>query len=180
MRSAAPVVVVFGSSRRNGDTARLLDATLQKAPTAQIIDLAEYSVAPYDYGHRHHADDFLNIARIMLESYAIVFATPVYWSTMSAQMKTFLDRMTDLTEIEKPLGRALAGRTGFLIATGSRPEPPLGFEAAFADTAGYFRMKWGGVLYEASPGSGALSPEVAARAAAFGKRIVATGAAKLR
>lgn len=180
MPDAPPVTVIFGSSRRNGDTAKLLDAALGRAPAARIIDLSAHSVAPYDYEHRHHADDFLSIARTMTESPAIVFATPVYWNSMSAQMKTFIDRMTDLTEIEKPLGRALAGKTGFLVATGASPEPPPGFEAAFADTAGYFRMKWGGALLAASPGGGALPPEVIARAAAFGDHIAATAAAQQR
>ena len=53
----------------------------------------------------------------MVQYEQIIFATPIYWYAMSAQLKTFFDRMTDLLTIHKPLGRQLRkGKKMFLIA----------------------------------------------------------------
>ena len=40
----------------------------------------------------------------------IIFATPVYWYSMSGILKVFIDRITDLLTIEKELGRKLRGK----------------------------------------------------------------------
>ena len=77
----------------------------------------------------------------------IVFATPVYWYAMSAPLKFFFDRLTDLTENLKPIGKALAGKSVWLIATGTDPELPDGFEVPFCRTAEYFDMRYRGVVY---------------------------------
>ncbi len=165
----AAVTVLLGSSRRAGNTARLVEAAFRDAP-ARIVDLSGYDIAPYDYGNRHSTDDFLPIARAMAKSEAIVFATPVYWYAMSAQLKTFFDRLSDLTRVEKTLGRSLAGKTVFLIATSSSDALPDGFETPFAETARYFDMTWGGAFH-ARLADGPLPPEVEAEAARFAQRI---------
>jgi len=82
----------------------------------------------------------------MARADVIVFASPVYWYSMSAQMKTFFDRLTDLTGGDlKPVGKSLAGKTMFVIAAGGSPATPDSFVRPFADTAGYFNMRWGGL-----------------------------------
>ncbi|MEE2690700.1 MAG: flavodoxin family protein [Pseudomonadota bacterium] len=170
-RAVAPVTVILGSSRRAGNTARLVDAVFRGEPAARIVDLSGYDIAPYDYGHRHGTDDFLPLARDMAESDVVVFATPVYWYAMSAQMKTFFDRLSDLTRMDKPLGRSLAGKTMFLLATSSSPSLPDGFETPFAETARYFGMTWGGALHAEMRDDGPLPPEAEARAARFADLI---------
>ena len=144
----APAVLgILGSSRSDGNTAALVRAVFSQLDDAALVDLNGLSVAPYDYDHRHEGDDFAPLAHAMAKARAIVFASPVYWYSMSAPMKTFFDRLTDLTEPHKPLGKALAGKTAFLIATGASPAPPAAFEYPFAQTARYFNMRWGGTLY---------------------------------
>ncbi len=165
----APVTVILGTSRRAGNTARLVEAAFRDLP-ARIVDLSDYDIAPYDYGHRHHTDDFLDIARAAARSEAIVFATPVYWYAMSAQLKTFFDRLSDLTRAEKALGRSFAGKTAFLIASSSSNALPEGFETPFAETARYFGMEWGGALH-ARLADGPLPPAAEAEAASFAQRI---------
>ena len=136
--------VIVGSSRRNGATMALARAMFAGAADAEIVFLGDHLIHPYSYDHVHAGDDFLPLARRMAAADTIVFATPVYWYTMSAQMKTFFDRLTDLTEIEKPLGRALAGKRAFLISTTGPSGLPESFALPFRETAGYFDMEWGG------------------------------------
>lgn len=102
---------------------------------ARLVDRADHLSGPYDYNHHHEADDFLPLARAMTRAQAIVFASPVYWYSMSAQMKTFFDRMTDLTETHKALGKALAGTSVFAVSTSGSKTAPQCFVAPFAGAA---------------------------------------------
>ena len=169
----ASTLGIVGTSRRDGNTAMLADAVFRRLPSSRLANLADFSVAPYDYDHRHGADDFIPLARLMAEAKTIVFATPVYWYAMSAQMKAFVDRLSDLTETHKPLGRALAARTVFVIATSTYGMPAY-FERPFAQTADYFDMRWGGVLHERFDEDRVMTPDMAMRANAFALHIKAS------
>ena len=69
----------------------------------------------------------------------------------------------------KPVGKSLAGKTVFVVATGGSPSAPDSFVRPFADTASYFNMRWGGVLY--APGAATLSPETRNAARLFAAHI---------
>lgn len=171
------ILGVMGSSRQDGNTAALMGAVFQNLNDARWIDLSDYSIAPYAYDHRFADDDFLPIAKIMREAEIIVYASPVYWYSMSAQLKAFFDRLTDLTEGEaKAIGKALAGKKTFVISTGGASDAPASFERPFSDTARYFDMSWGGLFYAAMQSS-ALSPETKRAAEAFARQIASAPAA---
>ena len=143
---AAPrIVCLLGSSRRNGNTGMIADAVLEELPGALLVDLSNQTIAPYDYDSPQEGDDFLAIVRRMLDADAIIFASPVYWYAMSGLMKNFFDRLTDLTGRYKKDGRRLAGKTMYVIGTSTGPMP-ASFVRPFSDTAGYFNMRWGGML----------------------------------
>jgi putative NADPH-quinone reductase len=59
-------------------------------------------------------------------------------------MKTLFDRLSDLLSGRNPerRGRALAGREAWLLAVGSDPHLPDGFERPFQMTADYLGMRW--------------------------------------
>jgi len=160
------VIVITGSARCDGHTRAAVDAAFGGS-RATIYDLNDYEIAPYDYA-RPPDDDFLPLAERMIAAEAIVFATPVYWYSMSAPMKTFFDRLTDLTRAHKQKGRALAGRRNYLLAAGGSALAPEGFITPFRETALYFDMEWGGDFYAQTP-LGANDKE---RAAEFGRRIL--------
>ncbi len=168
---------ILGSSRGDGHTARLARDVFrhledQDGGGGEFIDLGALTIGPYDYEYRNRGDDFLPIAQKMVRARTIVLASPLYWYSMSGQMKMFFDRLTDLTDPPfKPLGKALAGKTLFALGTGGDPEPPDSFVHPFEDTAGYFRMDWGGLLY--AKGADALTPETAKAAQDFAGRIAA-------
>ena len=171
-RSTPParVVALLGSARSDGHTARLLDAVLD-GRGAERIDLGALRIRDYAYGRPAPGDDFLPVAHAMADAEAVLLATPVYWYAMSGTLKRLLDRLTDLVTVEKPLGRRLAGRTLWVVACGSAPALPEGFEVPFRETAAYFGMDYGGALYASMREGEALTGEVRSGAAAFGGRV---------
>ncbi len=141
------VLIILGSSRSDGDTAKGV-AHLNQEYNAEIIDLSEHQISYYDYEHRNQDDDFHEIAQKMAESDTIVFSTPVYWYSMSAQMKTFFDRLSDLLTIRKELGHKLRGKEMYFMACSANDdELTEGFELPFQKTASYMGMKFGGYCY---------------------------------
>lgn len=167
----ASITGILGSSRKDGNTRVLTDAVLRHLNDAQLIDLSDLTIAPYDYDHADTRDDFLPLAEMMAQSTAIIFASPVYWYSMSAQMKVFFDRLTDLTKTHKALGRSLAGKTAYLVATGADKTPAPSFEAPFAETAGYFGMHWGGMLHQSFNSDRRMTSQMDEHAAAFAEKI---------
>jgi multimeric flavodoxin WrbA len=91
---------------------------------------------------------------------------------MSAPLKIFFDRLTDLTENLKAKGNALAGKPVWVIATGTEAELPEGFEIPFARTADYFGMTYRGAAY--------LYTGTDATLRAAGEMAIKAFAAKLR
>ena len=135
------MIFLSASSRPNGHTHKITEflATQFEAP---LIDLSAKDISYYDYKHANEHDDFLGIAQQMTAHEVIVLATPVYWYTMSAQMKTFLDRWSDLLTIRKDLGRALKGKKLILLSCGSRSGEIEGFDLPFRETAQYMDMEY--------------------------------------
>lgn len=157
------ILGVLGSARGDGDTRRVARAVFDRLDDARLCDLDDFAVGPYRYDYANEGDDFLPLAFKMTQARAIVFASPVYWYSMLGQMKLFFDRLTDLTETHKAWGKSLAGKTMFVIASGGSATPPAAFEPPFSQTAGYFNMPYGGMLYAQG---GAVDDEAARRFAA--------------
>ena len=85
--------------------------------------------------------------------------------------EVLFDRLTDLTENLKPTGKALAGKSVWLIATGTDPELPEGFEVPFRRTSEYFGMQYRGGAYLHTWGDAALRAAHEAALAVFGAAI---------
>ncbi len=93
-------IAVIGSSRRNGNTGKLIDL-IAKELNIEVIDLSLKNISPFDYEHKNTDDDFLPLMTHLLKHDNIIFVSPVYWFSMSAQMKIFIDRMSDFLSIEE-------------------------------------------------------------------------------
>lgn len=134
------VLVILGSSRQNSTT---LEAVQSELPFKdyELVELCKQSIHPYDYDSAPK-DDFLNIVDKMINAKTIVFATPVYWYSMSGYLKTFFDRLTELITTCKHLGRQLKGKEVYLLSTGSDVSLPDGFEIPFKRTCEYFEMNY--------------------------------------
>lgn len=150
MNIGLKLTIVLASSRSNGNTAKLAQAVAAERQ-AKIIDLSEFAISYFDYEHKNTSDDFLHLIETLSESDYIIFATPVYWYSMSAQLKTFFDRFTDLLTIKKELGRTLKGMPISVIATGTDAALPLSFTQQFESISDYLGFQLGSQLYCCCP-----------------------------
>jgi multimeric flavodoxin WrbA len=83
-------IVILGSSRIDGNTRNVVDK-LKNHLDFDLIDLSNYNISYYDYEHKNQNDDFLMLVRNIINNYdTFIFATPVYWYSMSGIMKVFL------------------------------------------------------------------------------------------
>ena len=152
----ASILILLGSARSDGDTAKAVEELAARVGGgATVVDLAAKRILPFDYDEPAQDDDFAGLASLMLAHRSIVFATPVYWYAMSGIMKTFFDRLSDLTSARDPerRGRQLRGRDTWLLAVGTDSELPHGFEQPFERTAGYLGMSWRGGFYVRTTGT---------------------------
>lgn len=139
-------VVLLASSRSNGNTSSLVELVLPSS-CASLFDLSALNIAPFSYTHENANDDFLPLVEQLLHFPVWVIATPLYWYTMSAQAKTFMDRLSDLLSFRKELGRRLRGKSMAVLCSGTDPELPKGFDEPFLLTSEYLGMNFLGSLY---------------------------------
>ena len=108
---------------------------------SEFIDLNNYEISYFDYEHLNQEDDFLPLIEKILKYQTIIFATPVYWYSMSAILKT-IDRFSDLLKIRKDLGRQLRGKNMMVIAMSSDDTEYPEFWMPFQRTAAYLGMEY--------------------------------------
>lgn len=133
-------IIILGSSRSFGNTRKAVMEILD-GKDFPIVDLHTLDIKPYDYEYRNKEDDFMPLVERIVEHDTIILATPVYWYTMSATMKIFIDRISDLLDIRKDLGRKLRGKKLFVIGS-FNTSLPRGFEDAFEQTCEYLGMRY--------------------------------------
>lgn len=138
-------LIIFGSSRTDGNTLQAIKAVIKDQPIP-IVNLSDLNIAYYDYNYENSNDDFITLAEKMVRHNPIILATPVYWYTMSATMKTFIDRWSDLLDIRKDIGRRLTNKELYVI-TSYGTDMPRGFEDAFSQTCDYVDMQYKGCFY---------------------------------
>lgn len=146
MESLVKTAIILASSRAHGNTQQLVNLYMEHQ-SCDLFNLTDYSILVFDYQHRNQHDDFIGLIKILIEYDHLVFATPVYWYSMSAQLKIFIDRLTDILSIEKDLGRALKGKSCSLLATGTDKEAPECFIAPFKLLANYLGLKFTSSFY---------------------------------
>lgn len=94
------ITVLFGGSRPKGNTAQLTKLALE-GHEYTWIDLTKYQLNPVrDLRHEnteinHYEDDYLAIIDQVLASDTVIFASPVYWYSVSASMKSFIDHWSE-------------------------------------------------------------------------------------
>jgi multimeric flavodoxin WrbA len=140
-------VVIVGSSRNDGDTLNLTDELIEKS-NWDLVNLNDYNFSYYDYKHENKNDDYLTLMKQIIENYdTFIFVTPVYWYSMSGIMKVFFDRITDLLEIEKDLGRKLRGKKMAAISCSIGNNLGETFWLPFSETAKYLGMEYIGNVH---------------------------------
>ena len=146
MSNLAPLIIL-ASARKHSDTQKLVELVFKDIDIT-LVDLLDYKIAQYNYEEEYPTDDeFLKVVEQMLTHQLIVFATPVYWYSMSGYMKVFFDRLTDIVSSQKHLGRKLKGKRTALITVSTDEELPEGFEIPFKRTSDYFDMEYSGCFF---------------------------------
>ncbi|MEH0739964.1 NAD(P)H-dependent oxidoreductase [Vibrio cholerae] len=142
------IAVILGTSKSDGNTRKLVELFVEQSG-AKLFDLSDFDISFYDYSHANREDDFLKIIHELTKCDHLVFASPVYWYSMSAQLKVFFDRLSDLLTIEQNLGRKLKGKSISVLSTGYNQDLPSCFVEPFELTANYMRLEFKGCEYVA-------------------------------
>ncbi len=94
------ITVIFGGSRPEGNSASLAKLVVEGLDY-QWIDLTQYRFAPVrDVRHNGgqidgYLDDYPDIIDRVLESDSVLLVSPVYWYSVSASMKAFIDHWSE-------------------------------------------------------------------------------------
>lgn len=133
-------LIILGSARQQSDTKRYVDFVFKNLDHT-IVNLLDFNISSFKYSADYSSqDDFYKVIETILDYESIVFATPVYWYSMSGLMKNLFDRFTDIVTVKKEIGRRMTEKGMFLIAVGVDEKLPDGFETPFKLTAEYLGM----------------------------------------
>ena len=112
------ILIILGGGRKKGNTAQLVDAFMKGAMEAghatELISLNQLQVNgcigcnACRYGKPCvQKDDFNSLVPKILEADLLVFASPLYFWTISSKIKAFIERFycIDQKEDNPPLGR---------------------------------------------------------------------------
>jgi len=141
-------VAIFASANSNGNTRKLME-WISHELDIKVIDLNDKNISSYDYEHKNINDDFMSVMNEILEYEKVIFATPIYWYSMSAQMKSFIDRTTDFLQLEafKHVGRKLRNKTSYVVCTSASEEADSDFLSVFEKTFGYLGINYKGYIH---------------------------------
>ncbi|WP_294409948.1 flavodoxin family protein [uncultured Ruminococcus sp.] len=99
------VVILVGSVRKNGNTARLAQSFAEgaaKSNNVEIVSVADYNVNPCigcnscftrEGNQCFQDDDMVQIYEKLRNADVVVIASPVYFYGISAQLKSIVDRL---------------------------------------------------------------------------------------
>lgn len=181
------VLILLGSPRRKGNSAILAEqiargAKSQKAKV-ETIYLQEKDIAPCkscmhcqkkDSKGCSIKDDMQDIYPKLLEADVWVIASPVYWFTMSAQTKIFMDRWFALSAYRKDPYRGK--RLAIAMAFGDKDPFTSGCVnalRAFQDASGYTGLSLVGMVYGSAMEAGEIRANETVMQEAFdlGKKL---------
>ena len=183
------ILLLQGSPRKAGNTAALLDAFLEglreKGEHAvREVALQEAAIRPcrncdacrrMDEGYCAIADDMQGLFVPFIEADMVVMASPIYWWSVSAQLKLFIDRLYALDPETHP--ERFRDKRLVLILTYYSEDPNSGAEitlSMFREIAEYTGMPIAGILrYCSGERHVREAPEALEEARALGRRLAA-------
>ncbi|MBT2441701.1 NAD(P)H-dependent oxidoreductase [Streptomyces sp. ISL-36] len=148
---------VLGSSRSDGNTEILTRAAAEQLPAdvpQRWVDLNRLPLPDFQDG-RHEAagrqpgENEELLRQATLEATDIVIASPLYWYSLSAQTKRYLDYWSGWLNVPgSDFKQRMAGRTlwGVTVMADSDPVVANGLVTNLHLSAAYMRMRFGGVL----------------------------------
>lgn len=181
------ILIVKGSPRELGNSAFLADEVAEgaKAAGARVESywLHNMDISPCDACDACHAepydgcvvsDDMQLIYPRLLDADAIVIASPVYWFTVSAQTKLFMDRCYALVDAD---GYLLRGKQIGIVMTYGDDDPfnsgAVNAFRTFQDAYSYVGAQIVGMVYGSAsdPGEISKNAKVTAQAYELGQKL---------
>jgi multimeric flavodoxin WrbA len=166
------ILALQGSPREKGNTATLLNSYLKGIKDAniqdsdgneiEVINLDNMNIKPCNgcgackkLKDRHCVinDDMTALYSRFINSDLVIFASPVYWWSVSAQMKLFIDRLYALIWDDKKM--CFVAKIIVIILTFGDEEPCAGADLTvkmFWEIARYTEMHIAGVIRYCSEG----------------------------
>lgn len=140
-------VIIQASSNSKGNTNAVVNY-INKFEEFDIIDLKKMNIGHFEYDFANYQDDFLPLMEKVISNYdIIIFATPVYWYSMSGILKVFFDRLSDLLNYKKELGRQLRGKKMGMISNSNENDRFTWFPNPFIESAKYLGMNYIGDVH---------------------------------
>jgi len=182
------VLVILGSPRKKGNSATLADRISRGAKSAgaevETVFLEGLKISPCkgcntcqkpDSEGCATKDDMQKIYPKLINADAWVIASPVYWFTMSAQTKIFMDRCYALTAYAK--NPFVGKRIAIAMSYGDADPVKSGCVNAlrtFQDAFRYTGSKIAGMVYGSATEAGEIANNEALmqEAEALGKRLL--------
>jgi multimeric flavodoxin WrbA len=183
------ILIFKGSPREKGNSSILADNAAEGAQAAgaevETFSLHQMKIRPCDAcdtcqetGVCVLKDDMQLLYPKLQEAEAILVASPIYWFTMSAQTKLFIDRWYAL---ESSQGNALKGKKFGIILTYGDTDPyssgAINAIRSFQDIFRYIGADIAGMVYGSASDEGDVlkQPELLERAYKLGVKL-GTGA----
>lgn len=119
------VAVIYGGTRPNGNTEILTEQAIQGIDVKKIF-LRDYNIESIedlrhtDDGFHDINDDYNAIIDHILPYDVLIFATPIYWYSMSGTMKNFIDRWSQtMRDVKYPdFKTKMSSKKAYVIAVG--------------------------------------------------------------
>jgi multimeric flavodoxin WrbA len=181
------IVIVKGSPRRGGNSVVLAEQVAAGAEEAggqvESFTLHQMEIKPCDacdvcQGEPYRGciidDDMQLLYPKLWEADALVIASPIYWFTISAQTKLFMDRCYGLVDAE---GWALHGKQIGIILTYGDSDPynsgAINAIRTFQDGFGYVGAEIAGLVYGSASDPGEIRGNEAVMRQAYelGRRL---------
>jgi multimeric flavodoxin WrbA len=185
------VVIMLGSPRKNGNSAILAQKTAEGIESSgaeyesflihdmnikpcRACDKCQEAIDKYCVIN----DDMQVLYPKIVRSHALVIASPVYWFTVTAQTKLFMDRCYALGTSEEQY--ALKGKKIGIIMTYGDSDPynsgAVNAFRTFQDAYSYIGAHLVGIVYGSALEAGEISAnqEVMEKAFDLGKKLVQT------
>lgn len=151
------ILILNGSPRKNGKTASLVKAFIEGAKSAgnevkefyidgmNIASCKACEACSHNGGYCVQKDDMEKINDAYLWTDVIVFASPMYWGTITGQLKITIDRLYAIQNREGYSNVIGSKETAFIMtARGGYYKPALDFYSIFTDIMKW--KNWGTVL----------------------------------
>jgi len=184
------ILALFGSPRKKGNSTLLANHIIlgaeSKGAVAESIYLNGLNIKPcqgcyvcQEEGSKGCAidDDMQDIYSKIIEADALIIASPVYWFTMSAQTKIFMDRCMAMYNENHEESQLYGKNIAIAMTYGDKDAFCSGCINAlrtFQDVYNYVGADIVGMVYGSAeePGEVAASVELIQDAEALGKKLV--------